>query len=59
LQRVGNARGVDVDCGEVVRRAAVLDDTRGNLAPLARLARDIHRWKQEIIDGRSRHPRDH
>jgi hypothetical protein len=59
LQRVGSARGVDVDCGQVVRRAAALGDARGNLSLLVRLARDIHRWKQEIIDGRSRHPRDH
>lgn len=58
LQRVGAARGVGVDCGDIVRRAAALGDGRGDLAPLVRLARDIHRWKQEIIDARSRHPRD-
>jgi hypothetical protein len=60
LQRVGTARGADVDCGAVVRRASELGMTRRHdLAPLIRLARDIHRWKGGILDGRSRHPRDH
>jgi hypothetical protein len=60
LQRVGAARGADVDCGAVVRRAAELGMARRrDLAPLIRLVRDIHRWKGEILDGRSRHPRDY
>jgi hypothetical protein len=60
LQRVGTARGVDVDCGMVVRRASELGVAhRRDLTPLIRLARDIHRWKGEILDGRSRHPRSH
>jgi hypothetical protein len=60
LQRVGTARGVDVDCGVVVRRASELGVAhRRDLTPLIRLARDIHRWKGEILDGRSRHPRSH
>jgi uncharacterized protein DUF4350 len=59
LQRVGAARGTDVDCGAVARRAAELGEgRRRDLAPLIRLARDIHRWKGEVLDGRSRHPRD-
>jgi hypothetical protein len=59
LQRVGNARAAEVDCGAVVRRAAELGEgRRRDLAPLIRLARDIHRWKGEVLDGRSRHPRD-
>jgi hypothetical protein len=29
-----------------------------NPASLVRLAREIHRWKGEILDGRSGHPRD-
>ena len=59
LQRVGTARGTDVDCGAVVRRAAEFGEwRRRDLAPLIRLARDIHRWKGEVLDGRSRHPRD-
>jgi hypothetical protein len=60
LQRVGTARGVDVDCGAVVRRASELGVARRrDLTPLIRLARDIHRWKGEILDGRARHPRSH
>src|SRR5262249_10832405 len=48
LQRVGNARGADVDCAAVVRRAAELGTgRRRDLGPLIRLARDIHRWKGE------------
>jgi hypothetical protein len=60
LQRVGGARRVDVDCAEVVRRAGELGDRRRrDLAPLVRIARDIHRWKREIIDGPARNPHDH
>jgi hypothetical protein len=60
LQRVGAARGSDVDCGAVVRRVSELDATRRrDLSPLIRLARDIHRWKGEVLDGRARHSRDH
>jgi hypothetical protein len=64
LQRVGLARGVTIDC------EAVLLDTdphptlegrggRQNSSTLVRLARDIHQWKGEIVDGRSRHSDDH
>lgn len=60
LQRVGTARGVDVDCGAVAQQASELADTqRRDLAKFVRLARDIHRWKREIIDGPSRNPRAH
>jgi hypothetical protein len=60
LQRVGGARGVEIDCVALVRRTWELGDGgRRNLGPLVRLARDIHQWKGEIVDGRSRHPRDH
>jgi hypothetical protein len=58
LERVGAARGASVDCAAVMRRAQELGaERRRDLAPLIRLARDIHRWKGEILDGRSRHPR--
>jgi hypothetical protein len=58
LERVGASRGVSVDCAAVVQRADALGSTRRrDLSPLIRLARDIHRWKGEILDGRSRHPR--
>jgi hypothetical protein len=60
LQRLGTARGSDVDCGAVVRRASEFGGgRRRDLAPLVRLARDIHRWKGEILDGRARHSRSH
>lgn len=60
LTRVGAARGVTVDCAAVIREVEELPDRRrGDLAPLVRIARDIHRWRREIVDGRSRHSRGH
>ena len=62
LTRVGEARGVSVDCASIVGEVEALDDRRrADLSPLVRIARDIHRWKREIIDGRgrSRHSRGH
>ncbi|MGA8616117.1 MAG: DUF4350 domain-containing protein [Xanthobacteraceae bacterium] len=59
LQRVGAARDIDVDCGEVIAQAEGLTDgRRRSPASLVRLARDIHRWRGEIVDGRARNPRD-
>lgn len=58
LQRVGAARGVDVDCAAVIGEAERLTDgRRRSAASLVRLARDIYRWRGEIVDGRTRHPR--
>jgi hypothetical protein len=58
LQRVGAARGIDIDCSAVVAEAETLSDgRRRNQASLVRLARDIHRWRGEIVDGRARNPR--
>lgn len=60
LQRVGAARSVSVDCGAVVQRVSeTAGARRGDLTQLVRDARDIHRWKREIIDGISRNPRAH
>jgi hypothetical protein len=60
LERVGLARGVTIDCAAVLRQAAELATAaRRNPPALVRLARDIHQWKGEIVDGRSRHPGDH
>jgi hypothetical protein len=60
LQRVGLARGVAIDCEAVLHRAAEPGPARRrNPTALVRLARDIHQWKGEIVDGRSRHPGDH
>jgi len=60
LQRVGLARGVAIDCEAVLIQAAEAGMTRRrNSSALVRLAREIHLWKGEIVDGRSRHSRDH
>jgi hypothetical protein len=57
LQRVGSARNVKIDCAAIVRRASELAEAgRRDPAPLVRLARDIYRWKREIIDGPSGNP---
>jgi hypothetical protein len=53
LKRVGAARGVGLDCAAIARAAEERSDT----AALAAIARDIHHWKGEIIDGPSRDPR--
>ena len=59
LQRVGSARGTDIDCREVIGQAeGLMDGRRRNPASLVRLARDIHRWRGEIVDGHARNPRD-
>ena len=60
LQRVGLARGVTIDCEAVLLEAAEsAPSRRRNASVLVRLARDIHQWRGEIIDGRARHPRGH
>lgn len=60
LQRVGLARGTTVDFQALLQRAG---DGSGsgarNPSALVRLARDIHQWKEEIVDGRARHPGGH
>jgi hypothetical protein len=59
LQRVGEARNVSLDSGAVAARADDLVRVRGvgDMGPYVAVARDIYRWKQEILDGPSRHPR--
>ncbi len=60
LARVGRARGVDFDCEAALRQADDLARYRkSSPAPLAALAHDIFRWKQEITDGVSGHSRRH
>ena len=60
LGRVGRARAVDVECGAVMRRVDELVQGRSrDPKPLAALAREIYRWKREIIDGVSRGSRHH
>lgn len=59
LQRVGAARGITTDCGALISETETLADGRRRSATsLVRLARDIHRWRGEIVDGRARHPRN-
>jgi hypothetical protein len=59
LQRVGAARGANTDCGALVQEAATLGEgPRRGPALLMRLARQTHLWRGEILDGRSRHPRN-
>jgi hypothetical protein len=53
LKRVGDARGVGLDCAAIARDAEAKNDAAG----LAAIARYIHHWKGEIIDGPSRDPR--
>jgi hypothetical protein len=59
LQRVGEVRNVSLDSGAVAARADDLVRVRGvgDMGPYVAVARDIYRWKQEILDGPSRHPR--
>jgi hypothetical protein len=60
LTRVGQARGVTVDCEAVIGEVEQLADRRrSDLGPLVRIAREIHRWRREIVDGRSKHSRGH
>jgi hypothetical protein len=60
LQRVGTARAVEIDCRVLMDGADKLGaPQRRDSSLLVRLARDAHRWKGEILDGCSRHPRNH
>ncbi|MGP0088585.1 MAG: DUF4350 domain-containing protein [Xanthobacteraceae bacterium] len=60
LGRVGRARAVDVECGAVMHRVDELVQGRSrDPRPLAALAREIYRWKREIIDGVARGSRPH
>jgi hypothetical protein len=58
LQRTGQARDVKVDCATVLSAASELGSgSQGSATAMAALARDIFRWKQEIVDGSSRDSR--
>ncbi len=60
LQRVGQARGAEVDCVALYRQTEeIVESRRGGIAPLIPVARGIHRWKREILDGPAANPRDH
>ncbi|WP_088343047.1 MULTISPECIES: hypothetical protein [Rhodomicrobium] len=59
LRRTAEARNVGRDSTAIFRRADELIEARGagDLSPFVDVAQDIYRWKQEILDGPSRHPR--
>ncbi|HEY7301820.1 MAG TPA: DUF4350 domain-containing protein [Xanthobacteraceae bacterium] len=60
LQRVGSARGAKIDVEAAMSQlAGVTAGRRRNISILLRLARQIHHWKGELIDGRDGHPRGH
>jgi hypothetical protein len=60
LRRVGGARSVSVDCASLLQQARELGAAgRRDQASLVRLARETHRWQGEMLDGRTRDPRDH
>jgi len=60
LQRVGQARGTDIDCVALYRETeSIVASRRGGIAPLIPVARGIHRWKREILDGPAANSRDH
>ncbi len=55
LQRVGKARGVEIDCAAALEHAQTLAAGGApDPATLVSLARDITLWKQEMIDGPGR-----
>lgn len=54
LDRIGKARGVKGSCTEILHKiagAAPDDASDANLARLFECAREVHRWKGEILDG--------
>ncbi|HEY2136210.1 MAG TPA: DUF4350 domain-containing protein [Xanthobacteraceae bacterium] len=58
LRRSGRARAVEVDCGALLSEAdSWSQGGRPGTARPAALARDIFRWKREIIDGIPGHSR--
>ena len=60
LQRVGQARGADIDCVALYRETeGIVESRRGGIAPLIPVARGIHRWKREILDGPAADSRDY
>jgi hypothetical protein len=61
LRRNSQSRALDVDCGTLLASADHLAAAggRSGFAPLAAVARDIFRWKREMIDGVPRDPRPH
>lgn len=60
LTRLGRARGTSEDCSAILKRAhRLLKSKRRDATAFVTLAKDIYRWKQEIINGPSGHSRTH
>jgi hypothetical protein len=60
LQRVGRARGADADCVALYRETeGIRESRRRGAATLIPIARGIHRWKREILDGPAADSRDY
>jgi len=60
LQRVGQARDAGIDCVALYRETeTVVESRRGGITALIPIARDIHQWKREILDGPAGDSRDH
>jgi hypothetical protein len=57
LQRTSQTRDVGVDCSAVLTAAGELSTSTQAYTSMAALARDIFRWKQEIVDGGPRDTR--
>lgn len=52
LHRIEKARQVELDCSSIYRRALAAEIAmRDDLAALAPIARDAHRWKGAMLDG--------
>jgi len=59
LQRTSQARAASVDCASVLKTADEVAASGRGGAALKTIARDIFRWKREIIDGVPRNSRTH
>jgi hypothetical protein len=57
LTRVGRTRGVGADPDRLEARVRAFEGAPGGEAAALALARDIHRWREELLDGHRHHPR--
>jgi hypothetical protein len=57
LARAGRARDVGSDPARLEARVRAFGGAPGAEAAALALARDIHQWREELLDGHRRHPR--
>jgi hypothetical protein len=59
LQQVGESRGVTRDLRDIITRADRATAAWGqpSISQFSTIAQDMHRWKQEIVDGHSEYSR--